>query len=164
MYYFGSILVGVCFGVLRYNRKLRKAAQYNWKKEIPTVLLVTYVSMVLSSTVFSRQVYDGYHYRLMPFWSYVELLEGKTEYLLEIFFNIIMLLPCGVLIPIVTNFDSKKTVLTGFLLSLSIELLQLVFRRGLFEFDDLIHNTLGCFIGYAVYKLAGNCAKKLKQQ
>lgn len=35
----------------------------------------------------------------------------------------------------------------GVLLSGMIEVSQFVFRRGLFELDDIIHNSLGCMIG-----------------
>jgi len=30
----------------------------------------------------------------------------------------------------------------------------MVVRSPLFEFDDIIHNTLGAIIGYGIYKLA----------
>ena len=35
----------------------------------------------------------------------------------------------------------------GLLLSGTIEVSQYIFRRGLFELDDIIHNSLGCMIG-----------------
>ena len=35
----------------------------------------------------------------------------------------------------------------GVLLSGTIEVSQDVFRRGLFELDDIMHNSLGCMIG-----------------
>lgn len=35
-------------------------------------------------------------------------------------------------------------------LSMSIEVIQLVFRLGLFEWDDMIHNTLGCVLGTVI--------------
>lgn len=38
----------------------------------------------------------------------------------------------------------------GILLSVGIEALQLYLKRGLCETDDIIHNTLGCLIGYGV--------------
>ena len=38
----------------------------------------------------------------------------------------------------------------GFVFSSVIELSQLVLKRGLCEFDDVFHNTLGCVIGYGV--------------
>jgi glycopeptide antibiotics resistance protein len=71
-----------------------------------------------------------------------------------------MLLPIGVLLPIVLEPVWKagrkhifgRVVLAGFFTSLSIELLQLVMKRGLFEFDDMFHNTLGVVIGYWIYQ------------
>ena len=38
----------------------------------------------------------------------------------------------------------------GFIFSSVIELSQLALKRGLCEFDDVFHNTLGCVIGYGV--------------
>ena len=37
------------------------------------------------------------------------------------------------------------------LISLSIELLQLITSRGLFEFDDVFHNSLGAVIGVGLF-------------
>lgn len=42
-----------------------------------------------------------------------------------------------------------KVLLTGFLLSILIELLQLASGRGLCETNDVVHNTIGCMLGYA---------------
>ena len=38
----------------------------------------------------------------------------------------------------------------GALISLISEVCQLVFHRGLFEWDDMIHNALGCMIGCGI--------------
>ena len=35
----------------------------------------------------------------------------------------------------------------GIAVSSAIEISQLLFCRGLFEFDDIIHNSLGCMLG-----------------
>ena len=35
----------------------------------------------------------------------------------------------------------------GILVSAIIEFSQLIFMRGLFEWDDMIHNGLGCMVG-----------------
>ena len=40
--------------------------------------------------------------------------------------------------------------MVGFVFSSVIELSQLVLKRGLCEFDDVFHNTLGCAVGYGV--------------
>ena len=44
------------------------------------------------------------------------------------------------------------TVLYSFELSLLVELLQLVFKVGSFDVDDLLLNTIGGLLGYLVYK------------
>ena len=41
-------------------------------------------------------------------------------------------------------------LLIGLCFSLLIELLQLFLKRGLTEFDDVVHNVVGCMIGYWV--------------
>lgn len=38
-------------------------------------------------------------------------------------------------------------------MSLIIELLQLVMLKGCAEMDDIIHNTIGCMIGYGILYL-----------
>lgn len=65
-----------------------------------------------------------------------------------------MLIPVGAVIPcLVKRRKFIITIASAVGISLLIELLQLVTKRGLFEFDDIIHNTLGAVIGYGVYKL-----------
>lgn len=45
----------------------------------------------------------------------------------------------------------KRVFLSGVVLSCVIEGSQFAFRRGLCETDDVIHNTLGCIIGYLIF-------------
>ena len=46
-----------------------------------------------------------------------------------------------------------KSVLAGFSLSMSVEIVQLFLITRSFDVDDLILNTLGTFFGYLVFKL-----------
>ncbi len=46
--------------------------------------------------------------------------------------------------------DFKKVIGLGLVVSLVIELGQLVFEKGVAEIDDVIHNTLGTGIGYII--------------
>ena len=66
--------------------------------------------------------------------------------------NILLLLPAGILLPGVFNREMKwwQGLLFGVMISSAIELCQLVLCRGLFEFDDIIHNSLGCMLGTLV--------------
>lgn len=61
----------------------------------------------------------------------------------------VMLLPAGVLVPLSLGrrLSARSLVLCGILLSGCIEVLQYVLERGLFEWDDIIHNTLGLVVG-----------------
>lgn len=54
--------------------------------------------------------------------------------------------------PIITNRKVKwyQALLFGGLISAVIETSQLVFMRGLFECDDMIHNGLGYMVGCLV--------------
>ena len=69
-------------------------------------------------------------YELIPFWSY-----GVKSLQMEILLNIILFIPVGLLAP------RWKTVGLTAGYSMLIELAQLVSFRGLFEFDDVIHNA-----------------------
>ena len=67
-----------------------------------------------------------------------------------------MFIPIGFLLGIKVGW---KGIPIAALFSLIIELIQLVTRRGLFEFDDIIHNTLGAVIGFGIYALLGKVMK-----
>ena len=71
--------------------------------------------------------------------------------------NIVLLLPLGGLLPFV--FDKKirwwQGLLCGIVVSLGIEILQLVLKRGLFEFDDIMNNSIGCMLGCSIWKFSG---------
>lgn len=79
---------------------------------------------------------------------------------LQVLFNILMSIPFGIYLRYYFNVTFKKTLVFSFLLSLSFECLQLsgllfVYPRPyrLFDVDDLITNTFGGVIGYAVSPL-----------
>lgn len=102
-------------------------------------LLAGYMFLIFAVTVLSRTAGPKMSYELVPFWSYSQPQQYK-----QIILNIIMFIPVGLL------GANWKTVgfATGF--STLIELAQLISYRGLFEFDDIIHNSLGTAIGVAV--------------
>lgn len=68
--------------------------------------------------------------------------------------NAVLLAPLGFLLPLFWSyFDRAKcTILFGFGMSLSIELIQLV-AGGVTSVDDLILNTVGAALGFALAKL-----------
>lgn len=79
----------------------------------------------------------------------------------EIILNILLYIPLGYLLPFTwPSLAGRKrpvpllmwrVVLIGFVCSAVTEVSQLVFRIGLFEFDDMMNNTLGCALGCLIY-------------
>lgn len=61
----------------------------------------------------------------------------------------IMLMPLGVALTIVMNKKAKmwQACLVGVCISSVIEISQLVLKVGRFEWDDIIHNTIGVLMG-----------------
>lgn len=88
----------------------------------------------------------------MPLWSYLEIVSGNYSLLLEIIINIFMLAPLGFLLARFHFFNIHRIIIFGFLFSLIIECNQFILAKGWFECDDIIHNTLGIVIGYALYR------------
>lgn len=68
--------------------------------------------------------------------------------------NIYMFVPWGFLLPLLFRGKNyfAKTALSGLAFSLAIEVSQLFTMRAA-DIDDLICNTLGAIIGFAIYKL-----------
>ena len=129
----------------------------NGKKITPRPLLAAYIIFILLETVIGRKVGSG-RAQLVPFWSY-----SHPELRMEILLNYILFAPLGILLHLC--FGEKyglRVVLAGFLLSASIEIVQLVFRIGLFEFDDMIGNTIGCLIGATIGKVCWEHIKDRK--
>ena len=81
--------------------------------------------------------------------------DSKRDLLINLIGNFAMFIPTGVMTPLIyRKIDSFwKVTLTGFLLSLSIEIIQLPFAVRASDVDDLILNTLGCMVGYGIYAL-----------
>ena len=118
------------------------------KKNIIRPLLVTYILFILMETVIGRKTGIG-QVELAPFWSY-----SHSELRMEIILNYVLFMPLGLLLYLC--FGEKfglLVVIAGLLLSVSIELIQLTFKIGVFEFDDMIGNTIGCLIGATVGKM-----------
>ena len=118
------------------------------KKNITRPLLVTYILFILMETVIGRKTGIG-QVELVPFWSY-----SHPELRMEIVLNYLLFMPLGVLLYLC--FGERfglRVVIAGFLLSATVELIQLTFKIGVFEFDDMIGNTIGCLIGAVVGKL-----------
>ena len=113
------------------------------------LLLLLFLGIVFASTVFTRNPTGVHQYELELFWSWKAVYHGSREMLKESLLNMILLFPAGLLLPFVVHKKMAwwKGLLIGLTISGMIETCQLVFCRGLFEWDDITHNGFGCMVG-----------------
>ena len=136
--------------LLLWRKGLRDGLRYS-----TMLLLAEWVFLVLCVSVLFRESEEDYRFNLIPLSSYFDY--GENSYLMEkaalnilnvvLFFPVGLLLGCGF-----RGMTWRKVLAFGIGLSVTIELLQLAFKRGLCETDDVIHNVVGCLIGYGLYK------------
>jgi len=117
------------------------------------LFLLFYVVVLYCSTVFFRgtmraTTQNWYN----PFWHYEFLGQGKVKLLHEVIMNIAVFIPIGFALGLAfRKIKGWQAVLVGMGVSVGIELLQYFFRKGFADVDDVIHNTLGCALGWMVY-------------
>lgn len=151
------LAITIISSLFLYQKKRIKASQ-----AVTSPILIAFLLIVLGSTVFGR-IPGVRNYKLMPFWSYGAIIRGDPGILQEVLLNCVLLFPAGMLLPLIFSRPLKwyQGLLFGAIVSGCIELLQLITCRGLFEFDDIIHNSLGCMVGCTVCALIW---KKLKRK
>lgn len=144
---------------MKVNAKTEKYALWGGR-----VLFVIYVIGLCYFLLFAENYGRGlgqqiYRYNLVPFkeierfWTYRRELGIRSFYNLA--GNVFIFMPAGFFVPIL--WKNKKgflfTVCVSFEMSLLMETLQLLFRVGSFDVDDLILNTLGGMLGYVILTL-----------
>ncbi len=132
-----------------------------WKKKGKDILLINttmyiYLSFVLYFTLMpiitSLPFIFNHPYNLMNLIPFVDLINGRGDFIKQIILNIIMTIPFGFLFPLSNKSNFIKTICYTILLSLIIELLQPLlngFRSS--DITDIITNTMGGVIGYIMY-------------
>ena len=144
-----AVLV-VGFALILFSQKTQKT------QKIARLMLMEWVVLIFCSTVIFRETRGERAISLVSLSSYFCIAENS--YLKEVavinLLNIFMFLPVGFFLKCgYRNVTYKKVLFAGFMVSSFIELSQFIFRKGLCEVDDLIHNVAGCMVGYAIATL-----------
>lgn len=134
----GVVVVIICYGLKR-----------GWRK-IAGLILAEYVFVIYCSTVIFRKASEGVGHDFSPFWSYIAIHEGRTELLAENIMNVVVFVPLGILLGSLLRVKGSWLIalLIGLCISISIEVMQFFFHKGFAETDDVMHNTIGCILGY----------------
>ena len=149
---------------------LQRALRWSKKRKALTALFSVYIFAVLWLTLLDRQ-WGKRQAELMPFWEVQNLMENisikylRDFWLVQIFGNIAMFIPLGVLLPYLCGITKFKSVfLMSLAFSAGIEITQYITGRGLCEFDDVFNNTLGAFVGFTSWRLKMRYNKKYKNE
>ena len=120
------------------------------KKIVMSAILAEYLFIVLCSTVLFRPLMKAHEAVFSPLWVYFEQLNEKPcVSTWDIYVNIVLLMPVGVLLAGIKPFLKwYKVLFAGVLCSFTIEVLQFMLKKGFFQLDDILHNCLGCMIGW----------------
>ena len=118
------------------------------------LLLVEYVFLIFCSTVFFRATGEISKYDFHPFWSYKAIQDGRENLLAENIMNVIVFIPVGMILGSLLKVKGSCLIvlLIGCSISITIEALQFCFLKGFSEVDDVMHNTVGCIIGWCMVK------------
>lgn len=154
----GFILGTACIGYfLIYKKLLHGEAKFPLKKLAAAAVILCYLIVVLGATLLGRGgLWSEKQISFLPFLSYREAWNSfSAREWRNIILNICMFVPLGLLLPFYSRRWQRAslTYLTGLAFTLVIELVQLVFHRGIFELDDIFNNLLGTMIGYGFYRL-----------
>ncbi|MMZ58970.1 VanZ like family protein [compost metagenome] len=153
------VLIGLYYFLYYRNRQSERKLRIDIKKLFIGALFIGYVDFVLELTIFGRGHSHFLQMNLHPFSSYIE---AWNKYSLRDFqnciFNIIMFIPMGILLPLISRkFKAFKWLFLVVVSStLFIETYQTLSGAGIFELDDIINNTLGGIFGYQLYRLAAS--------
>ena len=142
-------------GLLLYFMYLKKSGKKQTTHHIVTTFIFCYYLIgILTMTGIGKLTPFAPRIVLIPF---VDMIRGPIDTIL----NVILFLPLGLFIPLLYKKYNRisRIALTGFLLSLAIELVQM-FGRGATDINDLITNTVGACLGYFIYKLLSKVTKK----
>ncbi len=157
------IISGIVLGALLLSMLsfLCAKKKYSFGRLFMAMALYGYIYLVLASTVFSRSSYGYYNANTELFWSYRYTMQNQSVAMaMQIFLNMLLLIPAGFLFPFaVPRAKFWQSFLFGLGCTVTIEVLQLVLQRGLFEWDDILHNVLGFCVGYLTYYVLKSIGK-----
>ncbi|WP_167957057.1 VanZ family protein [Anaerosporobacter faecicola] len=160
----GVLAIGV-FLLLYEGYLLWRGRRISWWERGGLFLLGIYLIVVLSVTVspvygFSLQA-DLQNMNIIP----LKVIGEGQNNSLNLLGNIVMFLPIGLMLPMVSRKMQHgiRAIRTGAELSILIEAIQLFLKRGT-DIDDVILNTLGTAIGYLIAVLLLKQFPFLKQK
>ena len=144
---------------------MKKIVNKNKKSVVSLIftiyLLVLGYHLFLSDMWGRREVAEGYRYNFVLFKEIIRYITnmkaiGFKLVLLNLAGNIVAFVPLGIFVSYFLNnsrYTFIKTILFGLILTVSVEVIQLITRVGICDVDDILLNFIGVVIGAVLVKL-----------
>ncbi len=143
-------------GTLLYFWSLKKSGKEQTPLHIIAAFVFCYYLIgILTMTGIGKLKAFSPRIVLIPF---LDMIRGPGDTLL----NVMLFFPLGFFLPLLYKEYNRisSVALTGFLFSLSIEIIQM-FGRGATDINDLITNTVGVCLGCYIYRLLSKLDRKV---
>lgn len=139
------------------------------------VIFIVYLVVIIYYLFFNEKYgrtdgSDVYRYNLQLFKEISRFLKHRKELgfesvIVNIIGNVLAFAPFGFCLPIISNKDNKffKVALWCFLFSLCAETIQLIYKVGIFDVDDLFLNTIGGIFGFILFRIFSFCYRRTKR-
>lgn len=112
-------------------------------------MFLNYLLMVLCFTIIFREEKNVAQISMKPIWEYYSLNYNQIA---EAILNVLLFMPLGLLAgAAIRRKRFLKTVGLCCGISVTIEILQLVLKKGVCNIDDVINNSAGCIVGCGLF-------------
>ena len=153
-----TICVGIGLAILIRKNKI------SCFRAVVMELLFCYLLFVLMSTVFARESVDMSQANIDIIDTYRHKLKYNIDTQYELLLNILLLLPFGNVFPyLVKRNKFQLTLISGLSLSVIIEGLQFILKKGTLELTDIVNNSLGVLLGFSIYILFRRCWRVMRK-
>ena len=130
-------------------------------EEILALIFIVYILMFFQ--VVTYQDIISYGNNFIPFKEVTRYSFGSKLFFKNVVGNIVLFTPYGFFASYYLKLDKKKTAfILIFLVSLSIETIQLVIGRS-FDVDDILLNLIGGMLGYFIYRILDRVTDKMSR-
>ena len=110
--------------------------------------LVVYAFFIIYMAVLSRSVAKQSCIKMDLLQCYLQPSGNSSR---DVVVNIVGFIPVGTLVGFLSRRHRvAKALLAGVMISLSIEVSQLIWKKGVFDVDDIFNNAVGAVIGGAI--------------
>ncbi len=117
------------------------------------IIFIYYVILLFNMVIFAR-FNSISSYNLVPFKSIIKVLQSGNVYniVINIWGNLLIFMPLDYFLIELFKLNKFRTnFIISFIIIVVIELLQFIFRVGVFDIDDIILCTFGMMVFYLFY-------------